>query len=386
MYTSVMEPKMSTVKKSAKKPVAKKSPAKKSTTKVTAAVAAKLNQTPVEEPPKLVNHFAFVLDRSGSMAGSHATRAEQLYFAQTKVIQEESAKTNQKSTISLYIFDDIVEELVFAEPVATLVNQRAGFLRPRNSTALFDAVGIAIEQLSKLKDADDKNTSFLINVVTDGQENASSKFLNTISALIQAKQATDRWTIVFSVPDNHGRDVLIRKGVPAGNIKVWDATKADGLEEVKTSSSIGTRAFYSARASGAGSVKNFYTDLSKVKPSQIKKLDDLTRKYKAYAVDKECDIKAFVEEKTGKEYVPGTAFYELTKKETVQAHKGVLIREKNNKAAPIYGGDDSRSLLGLPDHGTVRLIPGNHMNYNVYVKSTSLNRKLVRGTTVLVEL
>ncbi len=92
-----------------------------------------------------------------------------------------------------------------------------------------------------------------------------------------------------------------------------------------------------------------------------------------------------VEEKVGP-YRIGCAFYELTKREQIQAHKNVLIREKNKRTAPIYGGKEARTLLGLPEHGDVKVTPGNHMNYSIFVQSTSRNRKLCRGTVCLYEV
>jgi len=48
----------------------------------------------------------------------------------------------------------------------------------------------------------------------------------------------------------------------------------------------------------------------------------------------------------------------------------------------VYG-PDARDLIGLPAGGTEKVIPGNHANYDIYIQSTSNNRRLVRGTKLI---
>ena len=95
----------------------------------------------------------------------------------------------------------------------------------------------------------------------------------------------------------------------------------------------------------------------------------------------EFEIRPFVE-RSGYTYVKGNAFYQLTKDENaVQPYKEILLREKNKQI--IYGGDGARKLIGLQEKLTVAVQPGNHANWDIFVQSTSVNRKLVRGTTLL---
>jgi len=65
----------------------------------------------------------------------------------------------------------------------------------------------------------------------------------------------------------------------------------------------------------------------------------------------------------------------------VQDHKQIAIRDK--KTGVIYSGVNARQMLGLPYHGTVKVVPGNHGAYDIFIQSTSVNRKLVKGTQVL---
>lgn len=80
-------------------------------------------------------------------------------------------------------------------------------------------------------------------------------------------------------------------------------------------------------------------------------------------------------------YTPGTVFYQLTKTEEIQSYKQILVQKKFTKE--IYAGNEARELLGLPVGQTCKVKIGNLGNYDVFIQSTSVNRKLVRGTRVI---
>ena len=88
-----------------------------------------------------------------------------------------------------------------------------------------------------------------------------------------------------------------------------------------------------------------------------------------------------MEEKTG-QYKLGTVFYQLTKREEVQDNKRFIVWDKNS--GEYYTGAEARSLLKLPSTGTIKLIPGANDQFEVFVQSNSVNRKLVGGTKVVV--
>ncbi len=78
----------------------------------------------------------------------------------------------------------------------------------------------------------------------------------------------------------------------------------------------------------------------------------------------------------------GAAFYARSKPyKSVQRYKLIVIRDKNS--GEVYAGQSARDLLNLPTQGMISLSPGNHGNYDIYIQSTSVNRKLVAGTNVL---
>lgn len=99
-------------------------------------------------------------------------------------------------------------------------------------------------------------------------------------------------------------------------------------------------------------------------------------------VDENCDIKSFVEA-AGIAFRKGRGFYQFTKSEMVQEHKEVVLR--NKVTGDMFTGAEARNFIGLPFgmRGTIR--PKLFEDYEVYIQSTSSNRKLIGHTKFLYE-
>jgi hypothetical protein len=279
-------------------------------------------------------------------------------------------------------FDTSIRTLRANTNVEVLEPIRTSEVPAGGSTALLDATSEAIDALSSVPIAAFEDVSYLVMTVTDGQENASRRTTRQdLTNKMKTLQGTDRWTFTFLVPPGGRRDVE-SLGVPAGNVQEWEGT-VQGVQNYAATTTQGLSSYFNSRSVGLNSVKSFYTDLSKVTTKQIKsQLDDISAMVRVLPVEREVDIKTFVEGKLGT-YTPGSAFYQLTKDEKkVQDYKQLLVMEKGKKA--VFGGPDARSVLGIPD-GDLKIKPGNHGNFDIFVQSTSLNRKLVRGTKLLVK-
>lgn len=203
------------------------------------------------------------------------------------------------------------------------------------------------------------------------------------------REIGDNWTITFQLPPRTKSSFCRQFGIPEGNVREWEAT-TQGVTELESVTTCSIQNYYGALASGKRSVKNFYsmtTDLSGMSPKDLKlALVDQKSQFKVIKVDKEADIRPFVESKTGVPYKKGIAYYQLSKPEKIQPNKDILIMEKGKPS--IWGGNPGRALIGLPTDGITysKVNPGNHANYDIFVKSNSVNRKLVRGTTLLVKV
>lgn len=171
--------------------------------------------------------------------------------------------------------------------------------------------------------------------------------------------------------------------VPSDNISEWEATD-HGIQVASVQTNRGFNDYFVVRAQGMTSTSKFYSDMSDVKTDDVKRsLSNIRNQVKVLAVPRECEIRELAESEINTVYKKGSGFYQLTKPEKIQAYKKILIMEKNKQA--VYGGDDARNILKLPN-ADVKVYPGNHANFDIFVQSTSVNRKLVRGTKLLVLL
>jgi hypothetical protein len=252
-----------------------------------------------------------------------------------------------------------------------------------NSTPLWDSVGELISIMEAAPDANDPNVSFVVMAITDGEENSSRRWnARSLMSKIQQLQATGRWTFVFRVPRGN-RNFLVRQGIPHGNILEWEQTQ-QGVEVATKATREAFTKFYDDRSKGLTATTGFYTtDLSGVSARTLQsKLTDVSRDVQFWDVNSDAQIRPFIEAKLGRAMVKGGAFYQLMKKEDeVQDYKMICIRDK--KTGAVYTGVEARNVLGLPHHGTVKVAPGVHGSYDIFIQSTSVNRRLVAGTQVM---
>lgn len=124
----------------------------------------------------------------------------------------------------------------------------------------------------------------------------------------------------------------------------------------------------------------------------IKEMDKLVPvvpgRFQVMTVDKNCDIKGFVTN-NGIEFKKGRGFYELTKAETVQQYKEIIMQDK--ETGEMFVGSQVREKLGLQpqtEKGGVneKLYAKDAKEFRIFVQSTSVNRKLIAGTTFLYEI
>ncbi|TMR89496.1 vWA domain-containing protein [Nonomuraea basaltis] len=153
--------------------------------------------------------IAVVLDRSGSMY-SVKNDAE----GGLKVFLADQAKVEATTTVSLYQFDDRFEVVYENTPLADAPDFS---LKPRGSTALFDAIGFTIarvgEQIGALPDAD-KPAVVLIVIQTDGEENASREYTaEAVKKLVTLMESTAGWVFVFLSTQMDAFDVADSVGI-----------------------------------------------------------------------------------------------------------------------------------------------------------------------------
>jgi hypothetical protein len=337
------------------------------------------------------NYIGLSRDHSGSMRRI-ARAAAKDYNSKIASIREGSNSQNQDTIVSVVecgygdtdrVRRDVINSNVnVLKPLVESAYQADGC-----GTPLWDSVGELIEMFEAVPDAADKNVSFLVMAITDGDENASRKYsASSLAAKIRQLEATDRWSFIFRVPVGAGRKLARTLGISEGNIQEWEQTER-GVEVAAKRDAEAFTEYFTSRSKGATSTRKFYTDLSKVSSKDVEvALTDVSKEVMIWPVgpkDDGAEIRPFVEARlNGDPLLKGAGFYQLTKTEpTVQDHKKILIRDKTTQA--VYFGQAARQMLGLPTWGDVRLAPGNHGNFDIFIQSTSVNRKLTSGTSLI---
>lgn len=332
------------------------------------------------------NYIGISRDHSRSMTNI-AQAAGRDYNETIEAIRESASEHNIDTIVSVVKcgvgYHGDIERAVVISNVSVL-QPIDKYVTDGGSTPLFDSVGDLIEQFESLPDADSPGVTFVIMAITDGEDNSSRRWTGQrLSTKMSQLMKTDRWTFVFRVPRGT-KAGLVRMGIPSGNILEWEQTDR-GIEQSTVATRSAVKDFYHGLSSGTTGTGKFYPNLDTVSLTEVKSaLVDVSDQVDVYIVGPENDgveIRDFVEAQ-GLIYVKGCAFYQLSKTESVQSYKQIAIRDKMSGA--VYAGVAARNLIGLPAQGDVKLAPGQHGQYEIYVQSTSFNRKLSDGTNVMV--
>ena len=333
----------------------------------------------------IINHIALVLDASSSMTmGQHDQALVKVADNQIAYLAQRSKELDQETRITVYSFADDVKCLIYDKDVLRMPSI-AQIYRAYGNTALIRAALLSIDDFKQVftKYGDH---SFLIYVLTDGAENASRIIPEVLEKTI--KGLPENWTLATFVPDQQGSWEAKKFGFPAQNIAVWNTSSALGVEEVGKVMREATEQFMQGRANGVKGSKNLFTfDTSKVadlsaKTAAAKGLEKLhPGQYRLFPVASDSRIDEFVEATTKRPYKLGEAFYQLMKPEKIQSQKDIAIF--NPKDHALYRGKNARTLLGLPDY-EVKVNPAQMSGFEIYVQSTSVNRKLLANTKLLL--
>lgn len=381
------------------------------------------------------NHFLLLLDASSSMLnwdprgrreyieGSNAEKliqvvdAEITRLADLADLHEPDLETGRpqefRVSIAQFASQGEYRMLIWDMDPRTLPSVKELY-QPHGNTAMCEAVNRGLEDLALVSEKYG-DYAHLVYVFTDGEENDSDGRLSrtawrtaysgvarTQQDLMRQKLASlpDNVTVAAFVPsDPDGRhrfrNEAIRFGIPEHNVQEWDAQSEDGVFEVGRIVEQASTVWMENRAKGIKATRNlFSTGADAVNEQTIAQaeLEPLAASaYKIFTVTEESQIRPFVEAQKitvkGKKqpltYRTGMAFYELMKTETIQVQKALAIMDKETEE--VFTGPEVRDMVGLGGD-TVRVKPNHNPKYKIFVQSTSVNRKLLPGTNLLVML
>ena len=144
--------------------------------------------------------YHFILDRSGSMCDVREQTVT-MFNKQVATVQElDKQYEGQEFHVGLTIFNETIEHRINFRPSSELELLRYEQYLPYGMTALFDAIGASVDRIKEqFSDAINNNEmSVVIVVLTDGHENASTRYdMAHIAGLIKELENTGKWT--FSI-------------------------------------------------------------------------------------------------------------------------------------------------------------------------------------------
>lgn len=328
-----------------------------------------------------INHIALVLDRSVSMSNL-AKQVTQVTDNLVKTLAAQSQTHDQETRITVYLFGSRIDCVYYDKDVLRLPSL-AGKYKIEGNTKLVSATLQAIRDLEKTATLYGDH-SFMLFVLTDGVENESNES-DRLEIRKKLASLPKEWTIACLVPNQMGIAEAKKWGFLESNIEKWDTT-AQGVLEVGQKLERATNAYMTARSTGkfVGTANIFSLDPSSLsKAVSVGALDALKmHQYVTYRTGSQVEeIRPFVERMSGIPYKLGTAYYQLTKNEHVQPQKQIAVRDK--LSGTLYRGAAARQLLNLPDY-EVKVTPNHNSQYDIFIQSTSVNRKLMPSTDVLI--
>lgn len=145
-------------------------------------------------------HICFVIDESGSMSGTEGD----VIGGFKRVIDEQKANSAGTCSVTYYTFDHNVKKLYMGKDIKD-VEYIDDKYHPGGCTALFDAVGTAIDEVGKWLDGmkeEDKPEKNLIVVMTDGGENSSKEYsASKVKEMIKHQEDKYNWEFIYMGSD-----------------------------------------------------------------------------------------------------------------------------------------------------------------------------------------
>jgi uncharacterized protein YegL len=201
--------------------------------------------------------------------GSHRSQAISFFNEQVQTLRANTG--NMDTKVSLVTFpvgatNRVGEPAIWNKPVAEVQELNEASYVPNGGTPLNDAVGLAISRLAELPEASDPNTSFLVIVISDGEENASTQWDGPrVAAKIREMTATNRWTFAYM---GSGVDFerVQQMGFAANNIHTMAVMD---MGQVTMRNATATRSYMAGRGQGMTAMANFYEEPSVDDPDTV---------------------------------------------------------------------------------------------------------------------
>lgn len=332
-------------------------------------------------PANRINHIVLDIDETSSM-WDHAESVPRVVDALIEDLIASSQRLEQETRITIYLFNSATGTrcLVCDMDVLRRPSIKSMF-HPAARTPLIDSALQVISEVSEDTSERYGEHSILVFVITDGIENESAARPHQLASRIAGLPGN--WTVAALVPNAMGVSHAKQAGFPAGNIEKWNTTSSRGFAEMGDRIRTATTDFMEARAAtGVRGTRNLF-QAAQVSPQAAAAVLDPLPASSYILADVPCDmpVSEFAAMVTGRPYRKGKVFYQLTRPVTVQSYKDVMVLARGT--SKVYTGPAARQLLGLPEFD-VKIAPATQPGTVIFIQSTSMNRKMIGGTTALI--
>lgn len=210
-------------------------------------------------------YIAIVLDRSGSMKDSRNATLQGVNKQAEKIRKEASGDNGDVETfVSFYTFNAKVEPRFKLTNVNFLEDIEEEDYVCVGNTAMYDAVGQAVSDLMET-DYHNKNNSYLVIVVSDGQENKSQKWTRKeLATLIKGRQDEGNWTFTYLGANQDLSKVAEMLNIPKGNVAAYKSDMK-GTETAWATNREQLGKFFKSRqhTNSSHNVRDFYSENGK---------------------------------------------------------------------------------------------------------------------------
>lgn len=136
-------------------------------------------------------HIECLIDISGSMQGSIAD----VVYGYNKFLDEQrNNMIDDNTTWSLSFFNSMYKNMIYCQNIDSVPYLKVSEIKTESTTALLDAIGKAIFNLSNNIIP---HTQYIIFIMTDGYENSSTEYNITIIKDIITEKQNCGWKFIF---------------------------------------------------------------------------------------------------------------------------------------------------------------------------------------------
>jgi len=214
-----------------------------------------------KEKVKKNAYITLIIDESGSM-GSVKDATVSGINEQIQQLKKDFGgdKRDEFNTfVSLIRFNATPTSVFMYSDIDSLQEIAPKDYNPSGNTAMYDAVGYAINQLKSRPDIEGEDTSSLIIVVSDGEENASKEFNpKSIADMVGELNKTKRWTFTYLGANQDLSKVSEHTNISYGNTASFNSRTKGGVMRAFSMNASALHDYSMELSRGVYASANFY--------------------------------------------------------------------------------------------------------------------------------